>query len=115
MHTQGQLLLGEGRYDQDAVRARLREEYPRGPHRVTEDNFLTLDAHWEAVVRLLGATAGRDLQPDAYSILCVDWHDARGHNALNEGPGRTTLMMARENRNHFVPLARVSGPGPSLP
>ena len=87
------------------VRTRLQEHFgPRGPGRVSQANFLTLDLHWAEVIRFLGEAAGRPLRPETFRIIAVDVEFLGNGDVLGEGPN--TLHLARENGNHFVPLSR---------
>ena len=87
-----------------AVRRMLMDQYPAGPRRVTDENYLELEYHWRHVIEFLGAASNNvtALNPDRYRIVCID----RGYpgNGDVEGNGAITLHIARVNANHFAPL-----------
>ena len=90
----------------EGVRELLKEEFPRGPRRVTSMNFLELQYHWKKVIQFIGLL-GQDskiLRPEQFRIVCVDL--AFVGNGDVEGTGPTTLYIARERASHFVPLHR---------
>ena len=87
------------------IRVILMHRFQDGPDRVIEDNYLTFETHWRDIVVLL------DKDPDDFKITCVDL-DFQGNGEVVGGldedeiweRGVDTLYVARENRNHFIPL-----------
>ena len=75
---------------------------------MTDQNYLTLDLHWAAVVELLGQAAGHRLSPSTFRVRCVDVEFLGNGDVVGEGT--TTLDIARINFNHFVPLFHQHGP-----
>ena len=81
--------------------------------KVYEKSYLVTD-HWKSVVRLLGKhCSGGTLDLDPEKDICVrilelTWE---GHGVvlgLPSAPRRLTI--ARENKNHFVPVLRFRSP-----
>ena len=91
------------------VRELLKEEFPRGPRRVTSTNFLELEHHWKKVIQFIGLLGQKNtiLRPEQFRIVCVDL--AFVGNGDVEGTGPTTLYIAREGASHFVPLFPYHG------
>ena len=75
---------------------------------MTEDNFLELEKHWEAVVVTVAWHDERRLQwVDAsnYTITCIDLHYEGNGDVV--GNGERALFIARVHANHFVPLTPI--------
>ena len=114
------------------VRKDMRQEFdvPCGPtcnrlgntcaqdcSRVWQDNFLCLDLHWRAVIRLLGkhCSSGPDLSDDSrfsvsllgfdshFSIRCIDLQQHGHGDVLGDKSANRALTLARVNGNHFIP------------
>ena len=94
------------------VRSELKKEFPKThAFSVTDDNYLDLGEHWEAVVDLLGRSArqyGCDVHNRIhhrfFQIHCVDERSATLGSC--EGDGSTKIYILNEGRAHFVPLIR---------
>lgn len=98
------------------VRDELAMLFPSGPGRIRKTdagNFLELELHWAAVVRLLGQHSGHRLDPANFKIVCVDLQRANHGDVV--GTGRIGLHIARVHGNHFVPLLRYHGARGPLP
>ena len=89
------------------VRAELHKIFPQ----LRLGEYLELQLHWKTVITLLGqadlVTGGVPLNPADFRIVCFDMTDI-GHGDV-EGDGCRVLHIARQNRNHFVPLIRCRG------
>ena len=103
----------------ESIREALSLEFPSGVDRVISPrtapaNYLDLQVHWRSIVRLLGQHANPravSLNPDNYMLVCVDLDDPSGLSTT-AGEGPIILHIAREHRNHFVPLRRLHDPAP---
>ena len=84
------------------VRRHLVIKFPHGEQQVTEGNFLDLRSHWCEVINSLGEAADRPLNADNFSVACIDLTFEGNGDVVGTGP--TTLHIAREDGNHFVPL-----------
>ena len=71
---------------------------------IKRGDFLELQHHWRDVISGLAYVIGLDTVPSAYKIICVD--SMFIGNGDVEGNGSSTLYIARQNANHFVPLLR---------
>ena len=93
----------------EAVRVSLMAEFPSGPRRVTDHNYLELEHHWRHVIEFLGTNSptGNALDPSRFRIVCIDRRYPG--NGDVEGDGAVTLFIARVNANHFVPLIPYHG------
>ena len=93
------------------IRIALRTQFREGEARVSVQpcNFLELDHHAKAILRLLGLhNTLRSLNVDAsqYRIVCVHLGaDGRVHAGVT-GSGPQTLYIANEGNLHFRPLMR---------
>ena len=86
--------------DIKAVRDYVQERHPS----IVPGDFLELQHHWRDVVAGLAHVVGSDIVPSSYKIICVDAMFIG--NGDVEGNGSTTLYIARQNANHFVPFLR---------
>ena len=94
--------------DASVVRRGLRELFPSGPNAVGPATYLDLRAHWEAIVRLLGAAARPrplPLDPQTMRFVCADIVYL-GHGDV-VGTGAAVFHLARTGANHFVPPIRM--------
>ena len=92
----------------DFVRRDLMKEFPSGPDRVTEANFLDLRAHWEAIVHSLNrhSTVLRvPVNPRSCRLICADLVFI-GQGDIVGAENGVTFYLARVHTNHFVPLIR---------
>ena len=95
------------------VRAELENRHRGLPTQIQPGAFLPLD-FWDEIVDLLGYHNAvfqpiRESWAHRFRIVCVDltWI---GHGEVfprGAGRDRTTLVIARVNQNHFVPLVRL--------
>lgn len=89
----------------NTVRKDLQRRFKDSHFKVTENNFLTLEAHWGDAVDLLfqhDTTGGKKLTQKDVRLVCVDLeHDGNGDVV---GNGSKTIYLARVHQNHFVPL-----------
>ena len=89
------------------VRNQLRRQFADGPAIVTEENFLTLQHHWRAIIELLfeADESGKPkASSDIFTIVCVDLTYRDNGEVVGQGPFK--LHIAREETIHFVPLIR---------
>ena len=94
--------------DLNQVRRELQRRFPHGPDQVTQDNFLTLHAHWRDAVDLLfqwDISGKPKLTHTAFRVVCVDLVHVGNGDVVGDGPH--TIHMAREGQVHFVPLIRL--------
>ena len=54
---------------------------------------------------MVALSGGNQFETSDYKVVCVD-ANMRGNGDV-QGDGGTTLYIARENMNHFVPLRRL--------
>ena len=88
------------------VRQRLRTLFAAaGPTQVTGMNYLTVEFHWEAIVRVLAELSNRPIRPEDLRIICVSV-EFNGHADV-VGNGDRTIHMANIGNYHFIPLYRT--------
>lgn len=89
----------------------------QGCSRVWPTNFLCLDLHWRAIIRLLGkhCSSGTDLSEDSrcsvtllgldshFSVRCIDMQRPGHGDVWGDTSAKKVLTLARVNGNHFVP------------
>ena len=97
----------------EAVREVLKDTFTDGPDKVEAYNFLDLEAHWEKVVSTLGELWGSaTFTGRRLKIVCIDLDSIEGTDGAWQcdgnvvGTGDRKLYIARQDRNHFVPLLR---------
>ena len=71
--------------------------------------YLELQHHWKDVISGLAFVTGIDIDPSAYTIICIDAMFIG--NGDVEGNGNCILYIARQNANHFVPLVKCTALG----
>ena len=90
------------------VRKDLVGLFPNGPMRVRWNDYLEFPGHVAETIRGLARHAldpVPDWRPDDFKIVCVDLDNPADSTVF--GSGAEVHFIARENRNHFVPLAKI--------
>ena len=64
-------------------------------------NFLTLDLHWQAVVRHLAQLTGVAVTPEELTVVCVT--KAAGDGSV-DGTGARRVFLLNHGSRHFDPL-----------
>ena len=78
------------------IRRELRKRFPSGRHNVSMRNFLSVDAHCQAIIELLG------FAPSDFKVTCIARDLLCNGAVVGDGPQHIYLM--RLQRIHFVPL-----------
>ncbi len=122
VNATGDFIMGEASGDQcncliDTLRQQLQLECDvRAVRQFVQDrhqtlvrgDYLELQYHWKDVIAGLAHVTGGDFVPRSYRIVCIDAMFVGNGDVEPPNPreGATTLYIARQDANHFVPLKK---------